>query len=85
MDDLDFPSEHPIGGFFASSPYTDFKMNALLVVVGPLWMVLSLFAGRWGWAGFGVLMTLLLLWNYRRYRQRVVAAVAERSGTRRRG
>ncbi|MFN3257362.1 MAG: hypothetical protein ACE37B_16895 [Ilumatobacter sp.] len=78
MDDLGFQARHPIGGFFAASRYTDFRFNWLLVLIGPVLMVVASLAGAWGWAGFAAVMTVFLVWKFRRYRQRVTAEAAAR-------
>ena len=77
-DPLDYAERHPLLGFMLdANDLTDTKANVMLAF-GPVLVVSGLATTTWPAVVIGALMTAWLPRNYRRYKQRLFHALADR-------
>jgi hypothetical protein len=76
--ELDWCERHPFRGFLSAYWVTDGKFNVWLGVAGTAFIGWGISDGHWEPAAIGLFMLAWLPRNYRRYRQRLFYALAER-------
>ncbi len=78
LNDLDFQDRHPLVGFFTNGELTEFRINTMLPLLIVFFVARAILDPSWVFLVFAIGTTTLLYRNYRRYRQRLSFAIAER-------
>ncbi len=78
LNDLEFQDRHPIIGFFSNDELTEFRINTMLPLLIAFFIGRAIADSSWVFLVFSIGTTVLMYRNYRRYKQRLFVAIAER-------
>jgi hypothetical protein len=78
LNDLEFQDRHPIIGFFSNDELTEFRINTMLPLLIAFFVGRAIADSSWMFLVLAIGTTVLMYRNYRRYKERLNAAIVER-------